>query len=462
MERSLRAAEFKVASLLLTCLLGSTLGVGHACGQAPAIAAENGFQQVPGSIAREVKIDNHVARYDERGQLLPWISWAEAIDREMQWYLRCPWENGYPRFVTTTFMNSDYTPSRRDTIPAMQNGMGIISYLKYYHWKKDADPQVLKVARAMGDFLTRETLTPDTGKYPRFTRSTGWRGQLPLQPDSGSQADHPYELEPDKGGIAGYALMLLYEETKDPRYLQQALQNARVLAANMAVGDDTHSPWPFRVDYRTGEPRGPVSSDMSYILRLFDKLIAHGYSEFQSPRAALWTWIKTIQIPNATKSAKQNGGSLWVQFFEDYALENNRNSWAAMNMARYLVEQRDSLDTSWQPDAKILIDFVLRNFCGIRFGVFVCGEQDDDKAPWGGALTNFAGVTAQYAAATGDLEYKGMAWQALTLALYATDEDGSPRASVVKTVGGGWQEDAHTDKIHNLIDAIEAFPDWAH
>jgi hypothetical protein len=83
---------------------------------------------------------------------LPWISWGEAIDREIQWYLCCPWENGYSRFVTTTFMNSDYTRARRDTIPAMQNGMGIISYLKYYHWKKDPDPKVLKVAQAMGDF----------------------------------------------------------------------------------------------------------------------------------------------------------------------------------------------------------------------------------------------------------------------------------------------------------------------
>jgi hypothetical protein len=25
---------------------------------------------------------------------------------------------------------------------------------------------------------------------------------------------------------------------------------------------------------------------------------------------------------------------------------------------------------------------------------------------------------------------------------------------------GGWQEDAHTDVIHNFMDAIEAFPEW--
>ena len=25
---------------------------------------------------------------------------------------------------------------------------------------------------------------------------------------------------------------------------------------------------------------------------------------------------------------------------------------------------------------------------------------------------------------------------------------------------GGWQEDAHTDVIHNVVDALRAFPDW--
>jgi hypothetical protein len=26
---------------------------------------------------------------------------------------------------------------------------------------------------------------------------------------------------------------------------------------------------------------------------------------------------------------------------------------------------------------------------------------------------------------------------------------------------GGWQEDAHTDKLHNFVDAMTAFPEWA-
>ncbi len=153
-------------------------------------------------------------------------------------------QHGYPRFVWMTFMDGQYQliKSRPDTIPAMQNGVGILSYLKYYEYTGRKNARTLELARYMGDYLVKESLTPDTGKYPRFTRSTGWNNDFPQRADSGSQDDKPYEIQPDKGGIAGYALLLLYEETKDSRYLDQALQNARVLVSNMRKGDETHSP----------------------------------------------------------------------------------------------------------------------------------------------------------------------------------------------------------------------------
>ena len=44
----------------------------------------------------------------------------------------------------------------------------------------------------------------------------------------------------------------------------------------------------------------------------------------------------------------------------------------------------------------------------------------------------------------------------------ATDDDGCPSEAVWKGKRrGGWQEDAHTDKLHNFVDAMNAFPEWA-
>jgi hypothetical protein len=402
----------------------------------------------------------HRARYDDRGVLQPWAPWIEVLDREMNWYLRCPLANGYPRFVTMTFMDPHYQAieKRRDFIPAMQNGMGIISYLRYYQYKGRTNPRVLQFARLMGNYLIDEALTPDSGSYPRFPRSTGMRDRFPQPPESGSQADRPFEIQPDKGGIVAYALGLLYDETQDSRYRDAALQIARVLVRNIQKGDATKSPWPFRADYRTGEARGPVSGNMTYILRCFDWMIAHGYPEFAAAREELWHWIGTYQIPSARRSGT---GQLWAQFFEDHDELDNRTAWAPLNLARYLIERKDALDTDWRADSATLIEFVNRNFTSVYRGIAVCGEQDHDPAPWSGILSTWGAVLAMYASATGSAEYRLLARQAVNLLLYEVSEDGCPADSPSKAVCGGWQEDAHTDKVHNLLDAITAFPDWA-
>lgn len=409
-------------------------------------------------IAPAQTLGNHPAVYDMHGILLPWTSWRDIMQREVNWYLNCPVENGYPRFVYTTFLDGDYQPMTNDAsfIPAMQDGMGIISCLKYYEFQGRQDARVLRMARYLGDYLINEANTPDVGKYPCFTRSTGWRAKFPQPPDCGSQGDRPYETEPDKGGIAGYALVLLYEETGEQKYLQQALQNARVLAVNMVEGTATNSPWPFRVDYRNGAARGAVSGNMSFILRLFDQLIKHGHREFQTPRDRLWAWIKNFQLPDLA-----NGGMLWTQFFEDHTELDNRTAWAPLNLTRYLIEQKGALDPDWQQDARLLIDFTNNHFTSIQNGVLVCGEQTNDRQPWGGILSTYGAVLAMYSKATGSNEFKGLAYQALNYCLYAVNHDGCPGQLASGPGRGGWQEDAHTDKLHNILDATAAFPDWA-
>ncbi len=410
------------------------------------------------SLTQAQKIGNHDAVYDTTGILKPWTSWRDALDREMKWYAKCPVENGYLRFVYMTFMDGDHNliERRPDSIPSTQNAVGIISYLKYYKFAGSRDKHFLDVAKSMGDYLLKEAITPNSGKYPSFTRSTGWAMKFPQPEDCGSQADHPYEIQPDKGGLAGYALTVLFEATKDQRYLDQAVQNGRDLVINMREGTSSRSPWPFRADWRTGEGRGDISANMGSILRLFDKLVEHGYPEFGEPRKKLWDWIKTVQIPNIKKDAK-----LWEQFFEDYDLLGNRNAWSPLNLARYILERKESLDPAWKEDAHDLIDFVVNRFTGFRSGVPICGEQDDDKNPWGGILSTYGAVLAMYTAETGSKEYRALAYQALNYCMYAIDNDGCPGHSSLTPRRGGWQEDSHTDVVHNFIDAMNAIPEWS-
>ena len=422
------------------------------------VMATQPMQAVRAADAKEaIVIAGHLAQYDAHQRLLPWSSWNEALDREMQFYQQCAADHGYPRFVVATFLDGLCAPfpQRTDTIPATQDGMGIISYLKYFELRGRHDRAYVDAARAMGDYLVKETLTPDSGTYPSFTRSTGIATAFPQPADSGSQADRPYEIEPDKGGIAGYSLVLLYAATGERRYLEQGLQNARVLAANQQPGDATHSPWPFRVDYRNGDARGLISGNMTYILRLYDSVLARGYAEFAAPRRALWRWIKRYQIPGAAAE-----GAQFAQFFEDHDTPTNRTAWAPLNLARYLLEKKAALDTDWRADTEILINFVRRNFTHVEFGVTVCHEQDEDRDAWGGVNSTYGAVLALYAKAVGSRALASEAREVLNFTLYAIDERGSPRDLVTNPAPGGWQEDAHTDVVHNYVDAMNAFPGW--
>ncbi len=410
-----------------------------------------------GQASQPLTLGNHTAVYNNDGMLLPWTSWKNAIDKEMAWYLNSPITHGYPNFVWMTFMNGNYQPdpARKDFIPAMQNAMGIISYLEYYDYEGRKNDKVLAFAKYMGDYLVKESNTPNVGRYPGFTRSTGVAERFPQAADCGTQGDRPFEIQPDKGAIAGYALALLYKETKDKKYLDQAVHNAKLLTGNMIKGDSAKSPWPFRADYRSGEGRGNVSGDMVYILRLFDELHDMGHNEYDSARDQLWKWIVNYQLPDLKKD-----GILWQNFFEDHDEPDDRTAWAPLNLARYLLEKKEKLDTAWQQHCHDLIEFVNKNFTGVRYGVAICGEQDHDKEPWGGILSTYGAVLTMYTAATGSTEYKSIARQALNFVTYALNNDGCPCEQASYPCRGGWQEDAHTDKIHNFIDAMRAMPEW--
>ena len=374
----------------------------------------------------------------------------------MDFYRTCPLDHGYPRFASETFLDAHWEPAggRDDIIPATQNGLGIISYLKYAAWAEAGWP--LSTARQLGDYLINETLTPASGAYPSFTRSTGRRGRFPQSPDAGSQSDRPYEIEPDKGGIAGFALARLSRALGDGKYLGQALENARTLVRNQRPGDAHHSPWPFRADHRSGEARGPIAGNMSFILRLYDELIDQGYGEFAAPRDSLWQWIGAFQIPSAGTD-----GALFAQFFEDHDTPTNRSAWAPLNLARYLIERGPALAKDGLKHAGRLIEFTRDNFTHEEHGVRVCHEQDEDHQAWGGINSTYGAVLALYARAQGDAHLAAEAQDALNYTLHLIDTEGRPRDVAGNPQPGGWQEDAHTDVIHNFIDALNAYPEWA-
>ncbi|AKU94696.1 hypothetical protein AKJ09_01360 [Labilithrix luteola] len=416
----------------------------------------------PATFAGSSVVGHHAAKFVGRGFLLPWTTWNDALAREVTWHATtCPEVKGYPIFASTTHFDGNCQMTKDDTIPATQNSMGILSYLSYWQYGGRTDARLLGVAKSLADYLVKEAVTPNSGAYPGFPRSTGHAQAVPQPEDCGTESDMPYEIEPDKGGMVGHALMLLAKETNDTSYSDVALHIANVLVANMVHADGGRSPWPFRVDYRTGIARTEpfsqdISSNMSYVLRLFDDLISSGHSEFAPARAELWYWIKGIQIPDIAC-----GGKLWQQFFEDQPWPDNRNAWAPLSLAGYLLERRALLDQDWQSDAEKLLDFVNSILVVEQNGFPVCVEQDFDKLPYGGIMSTYAATLALHAAVTGSETSKQRAYQAFNLLVYAIDKDGCPDDRVLTDGRGGWIEDTHLDKVHNFVAALALFPEWA-
>jgi len=407
------------------------------------------------------KIGFHEAVYDRNGLLQPWTSWEDAMKREMNWYYKAPiGEWGFPVYFYSTFIDSAYKPYKTDIIPATQLGMGILSYLKYWEYTGKTDSLPLNYAIRMGVFLSDLASTPNAGIYANFPLSTGNHEKIPLVKNSQGDAKYGDQvIEPDKGGIAGYAFLQLYKKTGKVVWGEKALEIARTLAENMRHGDRLHAPWPFRVDALTGKYWGERNGNMVYILRLWDGLAEIGSSEFVAPREQLWHWIKEVQIAAPNSRAHSH----WVQFFEDMTEEDNRNSWAPLEMARYLIEKKDKLDPDWKELAGNCIDFAMRHFSIKKpGGVTLMGEQDTDLRPWGGACSKLGGVAALYYAAGGGERYREIALRNLNWVSYFIDSDGGPAAmcDTKEWRKGSWQEDCHTDVVHNFIDALQAVPEF--
>lgn len=255
---------------------------------------------------------------------------------------------------------------------------------------------------------------------------------------------------------------MLYNISGDAAYLGQALRNARALAAAQRDGNATHAPWPFRVDSVTGTGFSRKSCNIVFPLRLFELLVDLGFPEFSPFAERLWHWIVTFQLASNASDPAQ---SLWVGFYEDMVdpAETNRNAWCPLETARYLIEKRRMRDPAqWRTRVQRLLDASLHLFGLSRPGnVTLIGEQDKDHKPWGGTCSKLPAVAALYACAGGPPRYRRMAELALSWLTYFTDTDGCPAALLdaqdgAAAVRGGWQEDAHTDVVHNWIDTLDA------
>jgi|YelNatPaOPRAMG01_1025707.scaffolds.fasta_scaffold27895_3 hypothetical protein len=429
----------------------------------------------------------HQAVLDSRGRLLAWYHPEENLGYDK--VLRLGWdflENRVPDDPKTGLkiylINSVFSPKTLQGIywqhnPAMVYGSMVDSLVAWYPYS--GDERAKSVVQRMLDYQLAHGTTPSDWNWPG----------VPFATSCGNDADYgrciqdmPREfyggIETDKVGELGIGYALFYEMTGEQKYLEAAIHCADALASHVRPGDADHTPWPFRVDARTGavldgeEYGGAVVSP----LRLFDELIRIRQGDVASYRKArdmARKWLLDYPLNPGGKAWDK-----WSGYFEDVPKDTeNLNQQIPDYTAYYILTRPDpaAIDPHWVAHVGHLIDWV-RHYEGLGpfFGAWAINEQHRpdlihgnesgccSRAGDGSATGRWAAINALYYAKTGDLQARHDAFRSLNYATYYADSDG--RISCCGTDYGDegyWWSDGYADYLRHFNWVMGAVPEWA-
>ncbi len=357
--------------------------------------------------------------------------------------------------------------------PAMVFGSFVDSALAWYPYSGDGD--AISTVRGMLDYLLDHGLTPTSWNWSGVPFPTGCGNQ----PDYGrclsDMAKSYYGgIEPDKVGEVGIGYALMYEETGDRAYLREAIRCADALAAHVRAGDDTHTPWAFRVDGRTGatlddETFGGIVGSP---LRLFDELIrSHqgNVRRYGQARRLAWGWLSAHQLNPRSPTYDR-----WTGYFEDVPKDTtDLNQAAPTYTALYLLNlpKPGAVDPGWRSQVGHLMAWVKQHFgIGPFDGAWGINEQGPaagrylccSTAGLGSDTSRWAAVNALYYERTGQPQAKESAFRSLNYATYFEAANGEV-SCCGQSLGTFqyWFSDGYSDYLRSFNWAMAAIPSLA-
>ncbi len=425
----------------------------------------------------------HKVVLDESGKLLPWTSYGRVVDLAWNAFknVKVLGSTGLPTYYTHSMFDggtdSLWNPGGWAHNPAGLAAMLADSAVQHYGYSGDAEA-VAKV-RAYVDYFLENGLTPldwewsgvpFTASHPGDKQYRGgddrvfcWEGK-PC-----GRGDGIGFLETDKTGELGWALVRLHEQSGERKYLEHAIRFADNLVKHYRTGNELKSPWPFRVDGKTGKIiREEYTANVIFAIMLFEELARLGEgqtAEYTRVRNLTWNWMMKYPVKNM----------YWQGYFEDIPIFEkpwqNPNQYSAIETARYLLQNAHK-NPEYRRHAKRIIDWTKKTFAGdvdsgqwgfepgIQWGAEAISEQGDDMAKMGSHTARFASVLAMYSVQTGDASAKERAFRSFNWATYPCDHRG-----IVK-VGpndreGFWFSDGYGDYMRHYLHGFAAMPEWA-
>jgi hypothetical protein len=423
----------------------------------------------------------HPILLDGHDAILPWPRVDAPFDRvaTLGWraFVDMPdAPNGKPPYFSASmFEGASFAPAGWLQNPPGLAAMLIRSTVRWRAYSGDGAP--LQKTRLFVDHVLVHGVTEESDAWSRVPYASANGGELEYRggddttycekKDACGRGDGRGFLEPDKIGELGHALVVLFEATGEQRYLDTAIHFADELARHVHEGDAKHSPWPFRVDAKTGTiVREPYSSTVIFTVLLFEELARLGKASEAHVRARDLAWSWLVAFPLKTHH--------WQAFFEDIPIHlepgTNPNQYSAGETARYLLAHPER-DPAYRAHVESILGWIVRTFAvdvevegkkspGRWFGAEAISEQKADMSKMGSHTARVGSILALLYEKTLDPQLRARAFRSLSWATYCIDDKG-----VVK-VGpddreGFWFSDGYGDYLPHFVDAMAAVPAWA-
>jgi dienelactone hydrolase len=423
----------------------------------------------------------HAAVRDPTGQLQAWYRPGAGLGYDR--VLRLGWkfiEQRVPRDPRTgskvylnyaVFDGSSLRGVYWQHNPAFLNASMVDSLVAWYPYS--GDRRAIAAVREMLRYQLDRGTTPARWAWPRVPFPTACAGEprygrclagLPRRFYGG--------VEPDKVGLMGHAYLLFYELTGEKRYLVAARHAADALARHARAGDATHTPWPFRVDARTGRVLDGAQFGGLTVgpLQLFDELIELGAGNtaaYRRARELATTWLVEHQLNRDSPAWNR-----WSGFYEDVPYyPDSRNQAAPSLTARYLLthESPGEVDPRWEEHTRGLLRWIRTSFGrGPFVGAWAIDEQWRPGTPGccsrvglGSTTSRWAAVNALLYAHTGDATARELAIRSLNYATYFEAGNGRISCCGQRRTNTFWFSDGYGDYLRSFNWAMAAMPELA-
>ncbi|HEV7461813.1 MAG TPA: hypothetical protein VGN78_14845 [Solirubrobacteraceae bacterium] len=430
------------------------------------------------------RILGHKVQRDSHGRILAWNRPQQngGYDRVLRlaWSFletRVPadrrWGTGLPVYlVSSVYDGRTGQGSYWQHNPASLYGQFVDSLVAWHAYS--GDRAAIRLVRRMLDHELAHGTTPANWAWARVPFATACGGDRDYgRCLAGMPRGFYGGIETDKVGELGFGYAQFYELTGDRRYLLAATAAADALARHVRKGDANRTPWPFRVNARTGnvlhgeDYGGMVVSPV----RLFDELIRLGAGDvpgYTRARDIAWSWV--LHYPLNPRSAAYQQ---WSGYFEDISRnQRNLNQASPTMTARYLLTHPNpgSIDPDWGAHVRDMTEWV-RTFLGRGpfFGAWAIDEQRVPGRPrlccsddgLGSTTARWGAVNALYAERTGDPEARRRAIGSLNYATYFTDDGGRVACCGDDFANAYWFDDGYADYTRSFNWAMAALPELA-